>query len=419
VQDQDIAIRGEGLGKRYRIGKPLRYKALRDVLAELFYAPFRPIFRGRNSGDRRQAGDGFIWALKDVSFEIKQGGAVGLIGANGSGKTTLLKILSRIVEPTEGLSRIRGRVGSLLEVGTGFHPELSGRENVYLNGAILGMKRAEIQRKFDEIVAFAEIEKFVDTPVKQYSSGMYIRLAFAVAAHLEPEILLVDEVLAVGDAAFQRRCMDKMRVVTREGRTVVLVSHNIAAVLSLCGKAMLLESGKLVRQGPTGEVVRYYLSAMASVEATPLDERQDRDGDGSARLTAISIQGTDDKVIRSTSRLRITISYRADGALRRPRFLAGIYDYSDAGMFLLDSEAVGGLPDVLPPEGSVSCVTAPINVTPGRCYVNLALLKGGVMADYLQHAARFDIEAEDVYGSGKTPPRDWVLCILKHEWSTV
>jgi lipopolysaccharide transport system ATP-binding protein len=294
---------------------------------------------------------------------------------------------------------------------------LTGRENIYLNGAILGMRKAEIDKKFDEIVAFAEVEKFIDTPVKHYSSGMYVRLAFAVAAHLEPEILLVDEVLAVGDAAFQKKCLGKMEDVAKEGRTVLFVSHNMAAISSLCKKACLLDSGKLVRQGPVQEVVQCYLQSVTSTELIPLDQRQDRTGDGRVRAVSLRIESADhDKVIRSTSRLKITIGYCSDEPVRYPRFLVGIYDYTNRGIFLLDSDAVGGLPEVLPPEGDVTCVTEPINLTAGRCYVNLALFKGGAIADYIQYAAWFDIEAEDVYGSGKLPGRDWVLCVLRHKW---
>src|SRR5271154_4837999 len=217
----ETVIHAEELGKRYRVGERERYFALRDILTRAFKAPFQ--------GSARKASE-FLWAVRDVCFDVKQGEVVGLIGRNGAGKTTLLKILARITSPTAGFAEIRGHVASLLEVGTGFHPELTGRENIYLNGAILGMTRVEIKRKFDEIVAFAEIEKFLDTPVKRYSSGMYVRLAFAVAAHLEPEILIVDEVLAVGDAEFQRKCLGKMGEVAGHGRTVLFVSHNMAAI---------------------------------------------------------------------------------------------------------------------------------------------------------------------------------------------
>jgi lipopolysaccharide transport system ATP-binding protein len=256
----DIAIRVENLGKLYRLGPRVRYQALRDTLTDAMTAPFRAIRNWAQSSDGGQPSNEFLWALKDISLEIKHGEAVGIIGRNGAGKSTLLKILSRITEPTEGFAEIHGRVGSLLEVGTGFHPELTGRENIYLNGAILGMKKTEIARKFDEIVAFAEVENFLDTPVKHYSSGMYVRLAFAVAAHLEPEILLVDEVLAVGDAAFQNKCLGKMGDVTKQGRTVLFVSHNMGAIVQLCPKSILLRSGQVQMVERSDVVVAQYLS---------------------------------------------------------------------------------------------------------------------------------------------------------------
>src|SRR5579864_2419589 len=259
----DIAIRCEGLAKQYRIGERERYSTLRDAIANVFTSPRRLLrSAARLSSGGRQ--DLNFWALKGVSFEIKSGEVLGIIGRNGAGKSTLLKILSRITEPTRGHADIWGRVGSLLEVGTGFHPELSGRDNIFLNGAILGMRRTEIARKFDEIVAFAELEKFIDTPVKRYSSGMYMRLAFAVAAHLELEILLVDEVLAVGDASFQKKCLGKMGQVSRDGRTILFVSHNMAAVKALCRKAILIKDGVVAASGTVAEVADNYLSNIAS-----------------------------------------------------------------------------------------------------------------------------------------------------------
>jgi lipopolysaccharide transport system ATP-binding protein len=270
----DIVIRVENLGKRYRIGERERYLALRDVLTRAISAPAR-LFRTRKpsspNGDPTH-----IWALKDVSFEIRQGEVVGIIGRNGAGKTTLLKILARVSKPTTGHAEVRGRMGSLLEVGTGFHPELTGRENTFLNGAILGMSKKEITRKFDEIVAFAEIEKFIDTPVKHYSSGMQVRLAFAVAAHLDAEILLVDEVLAVGDAVFQRKCTGKIGQVARGGRTVLFVSHSMAAISSLCRRALLLHAGATVRDGPTGEVVAAYMEANTNLSGEVAWDAADR-----------------------------------------------------------------------------------------------------------------------------------------------
>jgi lipopolysaccharide transport system ATP-binding protein len=258
----DAAIRVENLSKKYIIGHQKRepYMALRDVLGDGAKSLGRQLLKPLGKRTAVQAYEEF-WALKNVSFEIKQGDRVGIIGRNGAGKSTLLKILSRITEPTVGRISIKGRIASLLEVGTGFHPELTGRENIYLNGAILGMSKAEIKRKFDEIVAFAEVEKFLDTPVKRYSSGMYVRLAFAVAAHLEPEILIVDEVLAVGDAAFQKKCLGKMEdVAEKEGRTVLFVSHNMAAITNVCRRTLWLKMGQLENDGSTPEIVSTYLS---------------------------------------------------------------------------------------------------------------------------------------------------------------
>ena len=272
-------ICGEGLGKRYQRGLTVD-AGLRHVLERFLKSPLSA-FRKKEET---------FWALKDVSLEVKEGEVLGLIGRNGAGKTTLLKILSRITKPTTGWAEIRGRVGSLLEVGTGFHPELTGRENAFLSGAILGMKKQEIERKFDEIVAFAELEKFIDTPVKHYSSGMYVRLAFAVAAHLEPEILLVDEVLAVGDIQFQKKCLGKMGDVARAGRTVVLVSHNMAAINALSTRVMMMKDGGIVFNGPTSEATgRYYSESLDMAESgTKLLDRK-REGSGEARFSAISV----------------------------------------------------------------------------------------------------------------------------------
>jgi homopolymeric O-antigen transport system ATP-binding protein len=261
---RDACIRAEGLSKRYRIGQLLRHRTFRDVLAGGLAAPYRWTASLLNGGQGRNGDKSEIWALKDVSFKIDAGEVVAIIGRNGAGKSTLLKVLSRIIEPTEGFAELHGRVGSLLEVGTGFHPQLTGRENIYLNGAILGMRRREIARKFDEIVAFAETEQFLDTAVKYYSSGMFMRLGFAVAAHLDPEILLVDEVLAVGDLAFQRKCLAKIKDVAREGRTVLFVSHQMNSVRTLCDRAIWLEAGQIKQSGPMPEVTNAYEASFTS-----------------------------------------------------------------------------------------------------------------------------------------------------------
>lgn len=257
------AISVKNIGKQYKIGaaeSKFRYNMLRDVIVDTVAAPVRLVKAMIGKSDRRQ-NQNYVWALKDVSFDLEEGKVLGIVGRNGAGKSTLLKILSRVTEPTVGTVSVRGRVGSLLEVGTGFHPELTGRENIYMNGAILGMKRSEIDSKFDEIVDFSEVTQYIDTPVKRYSSGMYLRLAFAVAAHLEPEILVVDEVLAVGDAEFQKKCLGKMGDVAQQGRTVLFVSHNMSAILRLTQEAVVLNKGQLIMRGPTQEAVDYYLSS--------------------------------------------------------------------------------------------------------------------------------------------------------------
>lgn len=294
----DVAIACEHLSKRYQLGQMEGYKTLRESLTNAVQAPFRLLRRSNASSNGHGLNSNeHIWALRDVSFEVKKGEVVGIIGRNGAGKSTLLKILSRITKPTEGHARINGRVGSLLEVGTGFHPELTGRENIFLNGAILGMKKAEIKRKFDEIVAFAEVEKFVDTPVKRYSSGMYVRLAFAVAAYLEPEILLIDEVLAVGDASFQKKCLNKMQEVGQIGRTVFFVSHNMPAITRLCQRTILLDSGQVLADGPSHKVVSSYLQAgLGTMAAREWPELEKAPGNEIVRLRGMRVKTEDGRI---------------------------------------------------------------------------------------------------------------------------
>jgi lipopolysaccharide transport system ATP-binding protein len=330
------AILVEGLGKRYRLGeKRARYKALRDVLADAAKWPVRAL-SGR-APDR--GSDETMWALRDVSFRIGHGDVVGVIGRNGAGKSTLLKILSRITDPTTGRVEIRGRVGSLLEVGTGFHLELTGGENIYLNGAILGMRRQEIERKFDEIVAFAGVERFVDTPVKHYSSGMYLRLAFSVAAHLDPEVLLVDEVLAVGDAAFQRKCLEKMEDVGRHGRTVLFVSHNMPAIARLCPRTILLEGGSVALDGPSHQVVARYLSSDVGTAA----EREWADaarapGSPAARLRAVRVRGPESQITDSVD-IRKPVGIEMEFDVLEPGWtLSASYDFfNEEGLLLFGS----------------------------------------------------------------------------------
>ena len=291
------------LAKRYPLGQIERYPTIRDAITRGASDAMR---RMQSWLGRQSDGDDspHVWALQGIDLEIAEGEVFGIIGRNGSGKSTLLKILSGITEPTGGYADIWGRVGSLLEVGTGFHMELTGRENIALNGALLGMRRVEIQRKFDEIVAFSEVEAFLDTPVKRYSSGMFMRLAFAVAAHLEPDILIVDEVLAVGDVAFQKKCLGKMSTVASEGRTVIFVSHHMPSVQSLCTRAALLDHGKVAEVGPPETIIGAYLRTVTGREPIPLDQRPDRRGDGSVRMVSVDIESLDrDGIIRCTSRL--------------------------------------------------------------------------------------------------------------------
>ena len=313
------AVEAAGIAKRYRIGEREPYKALRDTLVAL------PRLAARGLRGGRPRGDEFLWALEDVSFEVASGEAVGIIGRNGAGKSTLLKILSRITRPTRGRAAILGRVGSLLEVGTGFHPELTGRENVYLNAAILGMRKAEVARKFDEIVAFAEVERFLDTPVKRYSSGMEVRLAFAVAAHLEPEVLIVDEVLAVGDASFQRKCLAKMEDVGQEGRTVLFVSHNMPAVTRLCPRTILLDRGHVIADGPSHEVVTSYLRSGLGTTGGREWPEAEAPGDSVARLRAARVVsneggGAEAVDIRRPVAIEIEFDVLEDGHVLVPNF---------------------------------------------------------------------------------------------------
>jgi lipopolysaccharide transport system ATP-binding protein len=408
----NLAVRVEDLAKEYRLGNYVTGR-LTESLTLGAQRATRLLSRRGGVAERRS-----VWALRGVSFEVYEGEVVGFVGRNGAGKSTLLKILSRITEPTRGFAELYGRVGSLLEVGSGFHPELTGEENVYLYGAILGMTRREVREKFDEIVAFAEIDEFIDTPVKRYSSGMHMRLAFAVAAHLEPEILLVDEVLAVGDAAFQRKCLGKMENVAHHGRTVFFVSHNTAAVSSLCSRAFLLERGQITATGPPREVIDSYVGMMRGLLTVPVGERTDRDGDGSVRLVRVRIEDADERgAIFTGSRLRVVVDYEADRSLRFARFLVTVNDEDYTGIFVLDSQAEGGLPETLPATGSVSCTTEPIQVTPGKCFVNVSVLRGGKMADRVEYAAPFTVEADAFYSSGTMPPREWVLTVRRHQWA--
>lgn len=410
----DIAIRVEGLSKQYRIGSKQDYRTLRDSIVSAAGAPFR-LLRGT-----RKADPAYVWALHDVSFEIKQGEVAGVIGRNGAGKSTLLKILSRITEPTTGYADIHGRVGSLLEVGTGFHPELAGRENIYLNGAILGMRRAEIDRKLDEIVAFAEVEKFLDTPVKHYSSGMYLRLAFAVAAHLEPEILLVDEVLAVGDTAFQRKCIGKMSEVSRQGRTVLFVSHNMAAVRQLCSSALLLVAGGVSETGATDETIRSYLATTYSSIAGDLSQVSDRKGAGHIRMRSIRFEdeaGTETGTLVSGQPGRIVLSVSSDRPHPRIQACVAFLDQFNQRIMYLNSYFLGEDMPWLPANGELVCDVPRIHLAPGQYRLELWVKSAEVIQDRISDAGVVEVLEGNFFGTGKALANGFQVALMDFNWS--
>ncbi|HTG93736.1 MAG TPA: ABC transporter ATP-binding protein [Pyrinomonadaceae bacterium] len=403
------------LSKQYRLGgSGAAYSTIRETMMEWARSPLRML---RANGTAPS-----IWALNDVSFEVEPGEVVGIIGRNGAGKSTLLKILSRITDPTKGKVELFGRVASLLEVGTGFHPELTGRENIFLNGSILTMTRKEIERKFDDIVAFAEVEKFIDTPVKRYSSGMYVRLAFAVAAFLEPEILIVDEVLAVGDAAFQKKCLGRMRDVASTGRTVLFVSHNMAAVSALCSKAMVLREGSV--EFPLGNVpaaVQTYLSGVDDITQTRLIERTDRRGEGRIRIADFGcFDETGNKVeFASAGQL---INFRiyfsdVDGQLENVNVAIGITSYSGAFITMLSNQLVGDEFERIRGTGYFECKIRKLPLAPGRYVVNLIIRANEIIEDWIQEAATFTVEAGDFYGTGRMPPETHGGIFVEQEWN--
>ena len=419
----DVVIRAEQLSKRYSIHhqqEAQQYVALRDVLANRA----KSLFRNPQSAIRNPQSTEDFWALKDVSFEIKQGEVVGIIGRNGAGKSTLLKILSRITEPTEGRVRIRGRVASLLEVGTGFHPELTGRENIFLNGAILGMTRSEIKAKFDEIVAFAEIEKFLDTPVKRYSSGMYVRLAFAVAAHLEPEILVVDEVLAVGDAEFQRKCLGKMKdVAGNQGRTVLFVSHNMPSVQQLCSSGLMLSGGEVVMRAPIENTITHYLKSLDSVSQQNLRLRQDRQGNGQIRVTGITLhdeQGTQLEAAICGQPVRVRIHYEATEAWGEQSLDVAFNLRNSAGVLLtcFANLQTGKVRLPVYANGFFECVWPKVNLRSGTYLSTVFVAMGGNTCDWIQNAFQFPIEEGNFFGSGTLVPRDHGEFVVEQFWSS-
>lgn len=414
--DAEVALRADMVSKCYTLGERQPYRTIREALRRAVSTPLR-----RGDDKATSAGAAPFWALKDVSFEVHAGEAMGVIGRNGAGKSTLLKVLTRITHPTEGRVELRGRAGSLLEVGTGFHPELTGRENIYLNGAILGMRRAEIDRKFDDIVEFSEVAKFLDTPVKRYSSGMYVRLAFAVAAHLEPEILLVDEVLAVGDLSFQKKCLSKMEDVASSGATVLLVSHNMASIESLCKRSMLLEQGRLLAIGDTPTVVEQYLSLVSTIASQDLADRTDRQGDGRLRFESVSYRrgnGTPTDTVQSGDDVEIVLDYSAATELSNVVISVGIYDQSGQFLTLLDAATAGSGYASIRRTGRFVCRVPRLPLTPGRYYLNLFGTVGGDIADWVQNGAVLNVVAGDFFGTGKLPGPGHGGLLVDQTWAT-
>jgi lipopolysaccharide transport system ATP-binding protein len=415
---QDKAIEVSGLSKQYLIGASKRNSS--DSLREWLSAKVR-----RSGYNAREE---LIWALKDVSFDVAHGEVVGVIGRNGAGKSTLLKILSRITEPTSGKVVLNGRVGSLLEVGTGFHPELTGRENIYLSGAILGMTRHEIARNFDEIVAFSEVEKFIDTPVKRYSSGMSVRLGFAVAAHLEPEILLIDEVLAVGDAAFQRKCLRKMDDVAKGGRTVLFVSHNMAMVRKICGRALLIDDGQLQSVGETSATVKQYADSMRGGEDQTVLAGVDRtklDANLGAELIIrdIGLLALDGSSLRSRpvgDGLRIQIHYTAPKKILAPGFIVMLRSYDGVELCRVSNMPISDYYiEELEGDGIVEVTFYMLPFTGGRYYISVGFTSraGRAISQRWDDVAWFEVASRDLYGSGVALDTRRGYLFIEHAWS--
>jgi lipopolysaccharide transport system ATP-binding protein len=407
----DVAIEVKGLGKRFEIGPAAGgYMLLTEQITERF--------RRRGRPPKTQE----FWALQDIDFEVKRGETFGVIGHNGAGKSTLLKILSRITPPTTGEARLHGRVGALLEVGTGFHPELTGRENVFLNGAILNMKRTDIQRRFDEIVEFADIGPFIDTPVKRYSSGMQLRLAFSVAAHLEPEILIIDEVLSVGDVAFQQKCLDRMEGVSREGRTVVFISHNLASVRNLCDRGMLLSRGRSRAVGPVSEVIEEYIGEVERDLPRSLRERENRDGSGELRFVDARLE-RDGEVIDSPTTgedCDIVLSYETERGepFRTVNFGITIFSLEESTPLLnLSSETAGAVFPNVPPQGEVRCRLHNCPLPAGQYFMSIWAELAGEMLDGVHRAFEMTVGGGDFYGSGRQPHPDHRTVLVPHDWS--
>lgn len=422
----DIAINVENIGKSYLLGHNTNrsegYTSLRDVIANNAKGAIRKT-RDMLKGKPIIQGDEIeeFHALKDINFEIKQGDRVGIIGGNGAGKSTLLKILSRITEPTSGRITINGRVASLLEVGTGFHPELTGRENIFLNGAILGMSRYEIKRKFDEIVAFSEVEQFLDTPVKRYSSGMYVRLAFAVAAHLEPEILVVDEVLAVGDAQFQKKCLGKMEEVSTQGRTILFVSHQLGSVQSLCNRAIHLRKGKLIDDGDAEVVIQRYLTGLVSSNSSnPFSpDNPDRNITGNAWFTDGYLLNADGKTTNSViagEDIRVVFHYESKSEIKDLYITLTIFNSSGVAVTNIHTELMQHKRIDYPQRGIAECTIPRLPLSIGEYRIAVALSVLGQQQDLVRSAIQFSVIDSTFFGSSLVPPNAYCMFYIDHSW---
>jgi lipopolysaccharide transport system ATP-binding protein len=409
----EYAIEIENISKRYRLGQSGHKQLLGDVLRALV---------SRHLGEK-EVKEESIWALRDVTLKVRSGEVLGIIGSNGSGKSTLLKVLSRITRATSGGVYVNGRVAALLEVGTGFHEELTGRENVFLNGAILGMTRREMIEKLDEIIAFAGVEQFIDTPIKRYSSGMRLRLGFAIAAHLEPAILMVDEVLAVGDAGFQRKCLKAMDDMQSRGKTVLFVSHNLSAIDNLCSRVIWINNGRIVKDGRPAEIIRAYLSSFARVDNRTYDFRNmDRKGNGDARLTHMEFMtrsGEPKKTIFSGDALIVRLHYEALHKVSQPHF--GFKIHTETGDFLTEISTWGtgfDAKELLPGPGHIDLAIDFLNLMPGRYLVSLWIEGiGPVWYDVLEHSVSFDVEASNYYNSGRGVESRFGIIFLPGFWS--
>ena len=421
----EIAIRVENLSKLYRIGtQEGRSDTLAGALGGLLKAPERNLRRlARLSRFKDEDAEDVLWALRDVSFEVHQGEVLGVIGRNGAGKSTLLKLLSRITYPTRGRIEILGRVSSLLEVGTGFHPELTGRENIYLNGTILGMTRREIDRKFDEIVDFSGVEKFLDTPVKRYSSGMRVRLAFSVAAHLEPEVLLIDEVLAVGDSEFQKKCLGKMGDVAQEGRTVLFVSHQMAAVQHLCNRCLILKNGRIVANGETNAMISRYMADTSEIFRISLSDRQDRKGSGQIRFTEVRLKNARNEIVGSFRTgddciLELRVENSMNLGRKKFHVAVGIDDPIGQRITLLNNETTDQLFPLISPGVSIVQIRIErLPLKPGRYGFSLFSAVEGEIADWIKNGGFFDVEGGDYYGTGKLTSQEQGTFLLNCNFS--